>query len=70
MTASPPIKDVPLSCECPNCGEDRLQYGYDREELLEMLRAGAAIQAYCSACDEHWEMSTEERADIARALNG
>ena len=63
------MQDIPISSECPKCGEERLQYGHDQEELLLMIRTGAAIEAYCMACDEHWEMSVEERADIARALN-
>ncbi len=31
-----------------------------------MLDTGAEIDAYCISCDEHWLISTEERADIAR----
>jgi hypothetical protein len=38
------------------------------EELREMLDTGAEIDAYCISCDEHWLISTEERADIARDL--
>jgi hypothetical protein len=38
------------------------------EELREMLETGAEIDAYCISCDEHWLISTEERADIARDL--
>ncbi len=59
---------VPFFAECPHCGTDRVQPGYPRDELLQLLDAGAEIQAYCTNCDEHWAVSTEERADIARAL--
>jgi redox-regulated HSP33 family molecular chaperone len=38
------------------------------DELREMLKSGAGIEAYCISCDEHWLVSTEERADIARGL--
>ena len=57
-----------FSSECPACGQERLLTGYTTEELTEMLRAGADIEAYCSSCDEHWRISTEERADLSRAL--
>jgi hypothetical protein len=42
--------------------------GYTREELAHLLKAGAEIEAYCGSCDEHWPISVEERADIARGL--
>jgi hypothetical protein len=59
---------VPFFAECPNCGEDRVQPGYPPDELHQLLDAGAEIMAYCTNCDEHWSISTEERADIARGL--
>jgi redox-regulated HSP33 family molecular chaperone len=58
-----------FSSECPNCGHERVLTGYSREELAQLLRSGADIEAYCSSCDEHWPISTEERADIAQALS-
>jgi len=58
----------PFSSECPRCGHDRMQTGYTGEELVELLRAGAEIEAYCVSCDENWLVSTEERADLARTL--
>lgn len=63
------MQAVPILSECPKCGEDRLQHGHDQEELIQQLRTGAVIQAYCMACDERWDISTTERALIARALN-
>jgi hypothetical protein len=36
--------------------------------LIQLLRAGAEIEATCHNCDEHWPMSVEERADLTRAL--
>jgi hypothetical protein len=59
---------VPFFAECPNCGTDRVQPGYPRDELQQLLDAGAEIMAYCTNCDEHWCVSTEERVDIARGL--
>ncbi len=63
------MKKIPVSVECPKCGQERRQEDYDHEELAQLLRTGASIEAYCGNCDEHWELSTEERADLARALN-
>lgn len=58
-----------FSSECPSCGEERLLSGYASDELAELLRIGADIEAYCSHCDRRWPISTEERADLARALS-
>jgi hypothetical protein len=63
------IDQAPFSSECPKCGNDRLLTGYAREELMELLQAGAEIEAYCIGCDAHWPISTEERADLALALS-
>jgi hypothetical protein len=57
-----------FSSECPNCGQERLQTGLPREEVVQLLRAGAELEAYCASCDETWSVSVEERADLARAL--
>jgi hypothetical protein len=58
---------APISSECPNCHQERA-VTYTREELAELLRAGADIEVSCVSCDESWPLSTEERADVARAL--
>ena len=60
---------APYSSQCPKCGHDRVLTGYERDELMELLNSGAAIEGYCLSCDEHWSISTEERADLARALS-
>lgn len=59
---------APFTAECPNCRHDRVLSGYSPEELAQLLEAGAEIEAYCGSCDEHWAISVEERADIARGL--
>lgn len=59
---------VQFSSECPRCKYDRVQSGYSRDELIQLLQAGADIEAYCSNCDQAWPVSVEERADIARDL--
>jgi redox-regulated HSP33 family molecular chaperone len=60
---------VPFSCECPHCNQERLQTGYSPEELVQLLRSGAEIEAYCMSCDRQWLISVEERADLAHALS-
>ena len=57
-----------FTAECPKCLCERLQTGYAREELIQLLQAGADIEAYCSSCDETWTVSVEERADLASGL--
>ncbi|MGC1729099.1 MAG: hypothetical protein WA747_06935 [Steroidobacteraceae bacterium] len=59
---------APFSAACPTCGQDRLMAGLTNEELEQLLDAGAEIEAYCVSCDEHWVVATEDRADMARAL--
>jgi len=62
-------KSAPFSSECPRCSHDRVQTGYSADELIELLREGSVIEAYCLSCDQHWEISTEERADLVRGLS-
>ena len=63
------MKKMSLSAECPKCGQDRRQEDYEPDELVQLLRTGAPIEAHCANCEEYWELSTEDRADLARALN-
>jgi len=60
---------APFVSECPRCGNDRVLTGYAADELVDLLASGAEIEAYCSSCDVHWPISTEERADLSRALS-
>jgi hypothetical protein len=69
MEMRPMSDQTPFASECPKCGHDRLLTGYAWEELRELLRSGAEIEAYCISCDAHWPISTEERADLALALS-
>jgi redox-regulated HSP33 family molecular chaperone len=64
------MSDPPLfSSECPRCRHERPLTGYARDELLELLESGGEIEGYCGNCDERWPISTEERADLLRALS-
>jgi len=60
---------TPFASECPKCGRDRIQSAYTRGELILLLKNGADIEAYCMSCDQYWPISTEERADLSRALS-
>jgi hypothetical protein len=60
---------APFFSECPRCGHDRALTGYAPDELKELLDSGAEIEAYCSGCDVHWPISTDERADLSRQLS-
>ena len=60
---------TPFPSECPKCNYDRVQTGYSRDEIMQLLGSGAEIEAYCISCDQHWSISVEERADLARALS-
>jgi len=63
------MKKISLSAQCPKCGQERRQEDCERDELVQLLRTGAPIEAHCASCEEHWELSTEDRADLARTLN-
>ena len=51
--------DVPVASECPGCGQQRVAH-YTRQELLELLRMGRAIEAWCVSCDKSWPPSAKE----------
>jgi hypothetical protein len=47
----------------------RAQVEIECSELIQLLSTGAAIEGFCMWCDVRWDISLDERADIARALN-
>jgi hypothetical protein len=59
---------APLSSRCPTCCELRVMDGYSRADLRRLLDSGEAIKGWCSTCDEHWTLSAQERAGIAKGL--
>ncbi len=63
-------KPISFPAECPHCHQERIQPGFDAEELRALLGSGSEIEAYCSSCDESWPISIEERADLERLLRG
>jgi hypothetical protein len=50
---------------CPNCGRERLQSGYTRRILFDLLRTRRKIDAYCIDCNVCWSISENERRTIS-----
>jgi hypothetical protein len=61
-------RSFPFSSTCPKCSKLRRQHGFSRGALLALLEHERAILAYCSPCDEHWPISSEQRQWIVGAL--
>jgi hypothetical protein len=60
---------APLSSLCPKCHQLRVMDGYSRDDLRRLLNTGGAIEGWCSTCgDQHWTLSEQERAAIAKGL--
>jgi hypothetical protein len=53
---------------CPRCLEEQPQR-YGRAVLHGCLQREEAIEAYGVECDELWDLSPRERAQLARALS-
>jgi len=51
---------------CPRCGQNRVQHGYTRHTLLNLLNARCKIDAYCIVCNVCWPISERERREIPR----
>jgi hypothetical protein len=58
---------VPFVSACPRCGSDRAQW-YTHIALKVMLRRGQPVQGYCGPCQEFWQLSADERNDLASKL--
>ena len=50
---------------CPKCGHGRLQHGYTRRTLFDLLSTRRNIDAYCSVCNVCWPISESERRTIS-----
>ncbi len=50
---------------CPKCGHARLQTGYTRRILLNLLNTRRNIDAYCIVCNVCWPISESERRAIS-----
>jgi len=54
---------------CPRCQDVRSQGGFGSHTLLRLLSRELPIEAYCVACDDFWEISPSERAELATRLD-
>lgn len=54
---------------CPKCGRGRLQHGYTRRILFNLLSRRSNIDAYCSNCSVCWPISASERRAISWRLD-
>jgi hypothetical protein len=50
---------------CPQCGHGRLQRGYTRRILFNLLSTRHKIDAYCSVCNVCWPISESEQRMIS-----
>ena len=50
---------------CPKCGHDRVQHGYTRHSLFNLLNTRCKIDAYCIVCNVCWPISESERRTIS-----
>jgi len=46
---------------CPKCGHERLQHGYARRILLNLLTRRSNIEAYCVNCNVCWPIPESDR---------
>jgi len=61
------IGRIPFISACPTCKQSRIQ-SYSRDALERLLNAGHPVEAYCVTCDEFWQVSAQERANLATEL--
>jgi len=54
---------------CPICFKEREQRAYTRAALGAFLRAGYKIEGYCTICNEFWQISGQERRELAQRLS-
>ena len=59
---------VPLMSTCPTCRDLRAQEGFGKRSVLRLLNRNLPIEAYCVVCDDFWEISANERAELAARL--
>jgi ribosomal protein L32 len=63
----PPVWNRPkikFLSRCPKCGHRRLQHGYSRGILFDLLNTRRNIDAHCKVCNVCWPISESERRMI------
>jgi ribosomal protein L32 len=59
---------ITLVSTCPNCSRERLQHGYTRRVLFDLLKTRRKIDAYCIVCNVCWPITEGERREISRQM--
>lgn len=59
------LPKITLVSICPKCSRERLQNGYTRRSLFELLKTRRKIDAYCIDCNVGWSISESERRTIS-----
>jgi hypothetical protein len=59
---------VPFLSTCPKCRDLRAQEGFGKRSVVRLLSRNLPIEAYCVVCDDFWEISAHERAELATRL--
>jgi len=57
---------IPFVSTCPKCGHERLQHGYTRRILFDLLGTRRKIDAYCIDCNVCGPISGSERRGISQ----
>jgi hypothetical protein len=68
----PPARSRPritFVSRCPKCGRGRLQHGYTRRILLDLLNRRSNIDAYCIGCNVCWPITENERRALSWQLD-
>ncbi len=58
---------IPFVSTCPGCGRQRAQW-YTQIALMVLMRRGQPVQGYCGPCQRFWELSVDERNELAAKL--
>jgi hypothetical protein len=60
---------IPLVSICPRCGCEQAQW-FSQLALLTRLQRGHAVEGYCVACQNSWQLSSDEHVHLAAKLSG
>jgi hypothetical protein len=67
-TDTPPSGSLGFMSTCPGCKDVRFQRGYGFRSLVRLLVDNQPIEAYCAICNELWQITGNERAELAWLL--
>lgn len=59
------LDSLRFTAVCPACKDVRFQQGYGFRTVVRLLVDSQPIEAYCAVCNEHWQITADERAELA-----